>query len=104
MEKIVRSAYKWEGNSGREMNKIVLNELANKLQQIIGGTADVTHSTCAYIEDGGNYNIGNRRGRNIHFGVREHAMGAIINGISLYEDFCHFALHSWHFQTICCQA
>lgn len=90
MEKIVRSAYKWEGNSGREMNKIVLNELANKLQQIIGGTADVTHSTCAYIEDGGNYNIGNRRGRNIHFGVREHAMGAIINGISLYEDFLPF--------------
>ena len=48
------------------------------------------HSTCAFIEDGGNYNIGNRRGRNIHFGVREHAMAAICNGISLYEDFLPF--------------
>ena len=48
------------------------------------------HSSCAYIENGGNYNAGNRRGRNIHFGVREHAMGAIVNGISLYEDFLPF--------------
>ena len=90
MDKIVRLAYKCEGMSGRDMNQIILNEFALKLNQIIGGTADVMHSTKAFIENGGNYNAVNRRGRNIHFGVREHAMGAIINGISLYEDFISF--------------
>ena len=67
-----------------------MNEIADKLYQIVGGTADVTHSTGVLIENGGYYNTGNRRGRNIHFGVREHAMAAICNGISLYEDFIPF--------------
>lgn len=90
IEKMARSSYKWEGLSGREFNKIILNEFAEKLPQIVGGTADVMHSSGAYLTNGGNYNAGNRRGRNIHFGVREHAMGAIMNGISLYEDFLPF--------------
>ncbi len=89
-DKISRNLYKWEGKSGRELNKIILNEIADKLPQVVGGTADVIQTSFAYIEEGGNYNLGNRRGRNIHFGVREHAMAAIINGISLYEDFIPF--------------
>ncbi len=90
LEKLSRSSYKWEGHSGREINKIILNEIASKLTQIIGGSADVAWSTMAYIENGGNYNSANRRGRNIHYGVREHAMAGITNGISLYEDFIPF--------------
>lgn len=90
LDKLSRNVYKWEGLSGRELNKKILNEISDKLIQIVGGTADLMHSSCAYIENGGNYNAGNRRGRNIHFGVREHAMGAIVNGISLYEDFLPF--------------
>lgn len=90
LDKLSRNIYKWEGLSGRELNKKILNEISEKLIQIVGGTADLMHSSCAYIENGGNYNAGNRRGRNIHFGVREHAMGAIVNGISLYEDFLPF--------------
>ncbi len=90
LDKLSRNVYKWEGLSGRELNKKILNEVSEKLLQIVGGTADLMHSSCAYIENGGNYNSGNRRGRNIHFGVREHAMGAIVNGISLYEDFLPF--------------
>ena len=90
IEKVLKSAYKWEGMSGREVNEIILNEIAQKLGQIVGGTADVMHSTKAYIENGGNYSSANRRGRNIHFGVREHAMAGICNGISLYEDFIPF--------------
>ncbi len=89
-EKIARVNYKFEGLSGRNSNKIILNEIAQKLFQIIGGTADVLHSTNAVIENGGNYNSVNRRGRNIHFGLREHAMAAICNGICLYEDFLPF--------------
>ena len=90
IEKLSRSSYKWEGLSGRDLNNVVLNEFAQKLTQIVGGSADLMHSTKAFIENGGHYNVGNRRGRNIHFGVREHAMGAIVNGISLYEDFIPF--------------
>ncbi len=90
IDKLSRNAYKWEGLSGREINKIILNEICEKLYQVVGGTADVTQQSSTFIENVGNYNIGNRRGRNIHFGVREHAMGAIINGISLYEDFIPF--------------
>lgn len=87
LEKLSRNSYKWEGLSGREIGKIILNEIGEKLTQIVGGSADVSHSTGAILENGGNYNTGNRRGRNLHFGVREHAMGGIINGIALYEDF-----------------
>ncbi len=87
MDKLARNSYKWEGMSGRELNKIILNEICEKLPQLVGGTADVAQQSSCFLDNAGNYNIGNRRGRNIHFGVREHAMGAIINGISLYEDF-----------------
>lgn len=90
IEKMSRNSYKWEGMSGRELNKVVLNELSQKLTQIIGGSADVSHSTGAFIEDASNYNVVNRRGKNIHFGVREHAMAGICNGIALYEDFIPF--------------
>ena len=90
MDKFARLSYKCEGMSGRDINHILLNEFASKLIQIVGGTADVMHSSRCYIENGGNYNAVNRRGRNIHFGVREHAMSAIINGICLYEDFIPF--------------
>ncbi|MBO5022152.1 MAG: transketolase [Clostridia bacterium] len=90
IEKLVRNAYKWEGLSGRELNKQILNEIAEKLPQIIGGNADVSHTTGASIESASNYHSFNRRGKNIHFGVREHAMAGICNGIALYEDFIPF--------------
>lgn len=90
IEKLARNSYKWEGLSGRDLNKIILNEISQKLPQIIGGNADTAHSTKAVIEDASNYNVVNRRGKNIHFGVREHAMAGICNGIGLYEDFVPF--------------
>ncbi len=84
------SAEKLNDLSMRDMNGVVLNELAEKFAQIVGGTADLAPSTKAYLKDGGDYLAGNKRGRNLHFGVREHAMAAICNGISLYEDFLPF--------------
>ena len=89
-EKLARMSYKWEGLSGKEFNNYILNEFAEKMYQIVGGTADVMHSTNVFIDNGGNFNLGNRRGRNIHFGDREHAMAGICSGISLYEDFLPF--------------
>lgn len=91
LEKFARSSYKWEGLSGRELNKIVINEISTKLSQLVGGSADTNASCKTSIEKAGYYSLGNRRGRNIHFGVREHAMGAICNGIALYEDFYPYA-------------
>lgn len=76
--------------SMRDINSSMLNELAEKFQQIIGGAADVAASTKAILTNGGDFVAGNKRGRNLHFGVREHAMAAINNGIALYEDFLPF--------------
>lgn len=90
LEKLSRNSYKWEGLSGREVNKIILNELGDVLLQLIGGSADLANSTGAVLENCGNFNCGNRRGRNIRFGVREHAMAGIVNGLALYEDFIPF--------------
>ncbi|MBQ8844705.1 MAG: transketolase [Clostridia bacterium] len=89
-EKILKNESKWAGESLRKINGYVLNEFSKELLQIMGGTADLGPSTFAVIENGGKFSAGNRRGRNIHFGIREHAMGAICNGIALYEDFMVF--------------
>jgi transketolase C-terminal domain/subunit/nucleotide-binding universal stress UspA family protein len=50
----------------------------------MGGAADLAPSTHTLIEGGGNFEAGNRNGRNLHFGIREHAMGAILNGMALH--------------------
>ena len=90
IEKIAKNSYKWEELSGRAFNKIVLNEISERLHQVVGGTADVTPSSLAFLDNASKYQDGNRRGRNINFGVREHAMAGICNGIALYEDFIPF--------------
>jgi len=61
----------------------VLNFLARQTDLLFGGSADLFSSTKTYIEDGGDFNKNNYGGTNIWFGVREHAMGAILNGIAL---------------------
>lgn len=60
----------------------ILKSIANNYPFIIGGSADVTSSTYAKI-DGEDFTIDNRSGRNINFGVREHAMACICNGLAL---------------------
>ena len=62
----------------------VLNHLAGKIPMMIGGAADVGPSIKTMIDNAGDFTADNRSGRNLHFGVREHAMGAIFNGLSLY--------------------
>lgn len=60
-----------------------INALAPRLPQLLGGSADLAPSTKTLIDNGGDFAPG-RCARNIHFGVREHAMGAIINGLALH--------------------
>jgi len=61
----------------------VLNAIAAKLPELIGGSADLTGSNNTEIKGGG-------PGRNFHFGVREHGMGAALNGIALHRGFIPF--------------
>ena len=65
-------------NAGGE----ILNHLAKAAPKLITGSADLFGSTKNYIKDGGDYSAANPKGRNIWFGIREHAMGAICNGIA----------------------
>lgn len=69
-----------------------LNHLAKVLPGLIGGSADLASSNQAYLHDYGDFQQpGSPRGRNIRYGVREHAMGAISNGIALHGGLIPFA-------------
>jgi len=68
----------------------VLNAIATKLPELMGGSADLTGSNNTEIKGGGVFASGTRAGRNFHFGVREHGMGAALNGIALHRGFIPF--------------
>lgn len=68
--------------STREASGLVLNLLAGKIDNLIGGSADLGPSTKTIINSCGDFGFPDCTGRNIHFGVREHAMAAIANGIA----------------------
>ena len=74
-----------KGIAGREASGKVLNAIAKNVPWVIGGSADLTPSTKTRLtfEGAGDFTAGNYTGRNLHFGIREHAMGAILNGMSL---------------------
>ena len=67
----------------RETSSKILNSIIKNSNNILGGSADLFGACKNYIEDGGDFSDENYLGKNIFFGVREHAMGAILNGISL---------------------
>ena len=75
----------------RNSSGAVLNKVAKIVTNLVGGAADLAPSTKTYMKDLGDYFAGSRTGRNIHFGIREHAMSAICNGIQLHgglNAFC----------------
>ncbi|MDB2429011.1 transketolase [Akkermansiaceae bacterium] len=61
---------------------VVINAVAKAMPNLITGSADLYGSTKNYLKDGGDYSAATPEGRNIWFGIREHAMGAICNGIA----------------------
>ena len=73
--------------STREASGQVLSFLWDKINGLVGGSADLTPSNKTKPADMPVFNAENRKGRYIHFGVREHGMGAILNGIQLYGGF-----------------
>ena len=62
----------------------VLNLLADRLPNLMGGSADLAPSNKSYMKSKGDYSAADRTGVNMHFGIREHAMSAICNGMSLH--------------------
>lgn len=65
----------------RESSGVVINRLANIIPNFIGGSADLAPSNKTYMAGKGDFSAEDRSGRNLHFGVREHAMAAIVNGM-----------------------
>lgn len=70
--------------SGRDASGIVLNRLSKLMPNMFGGSADLGSSNKSILNDETYFAPDNRAGKNIHFGVREFAMGAIANGIALH--------------------
>ncbi len=68
----------------RQSSEVVLNKLAKVMPNMFGGSADLSPSNKSVMKDRGEYSKENPEGDNIHFGIREHAMTAIANGIYLH--------------------
>ena len=68
----------------------VLNAIAPKIPELIGGSADLTGSNNTEIKGAGVFSATNHAGRNFHFGIREHGMGAAMNGLALHGGFIPF--------------
>jgi len=72
-----------KGLASRDSGGKVLNALAKRVPWLIGGSADLAPSTKTDIKDEASFEPNNYAGRNFHFGVREHGMGGVVNGMAL---------------------
>ena len=72
-----------KGVATRKASGKMLNTIAAKLPLLIGGSADLSPSTDTILNDYESFSSENHSGRNFHFGIREHAMGSILNGLAL---------------------
>lgn len=80
-----------KGMATRAASGKVINALAERLPELIGGSADLTPSNNTWINNSPSFQANNRFGRNFHFGVREHGMGAIVNGMTLHGGVIPYA-------------
>ncbi|MBU2535340.1 MAG: transketolase [Chloroflexi bacterium] len=74
----------------RSASGLVMNALAPRIRSLVGGSADLSPSTKTNLTDYGAYSSGDYSARNLHFGVREHAMGAIASGMALHGGIIPF--------------
>jgi len=95
-----------KGVAGRDASATVLNAVAKKVPWLVGGSADLAPSTKTRLtfEGAGDFTAASYSGRNLHFGIREHGMGAVLNGMSLakvrpfgsgfliFSDYCRPAI------------
>ncbi len=71
----------------RKASGKVLNAIAGQIPFLMGGSADLSPSTDTILDQYESFSAENRDGRNFHFGIREHSMGAILNGMALTKGF-----------------
>ncbi len=83
--------------ASRKMGGAVLNSVAAVRPDLIGGSADLASSTNTLIADSGDFSRADRTARNIRFGVREHAMGAIVNGMTVHGGLRAFGATFFQF-------
>jgi transketolase len=81
----------------RDAGGTVMNAIANGLPELVGGSADLDPSTKTYLKNCGDFEPNNYGGRNVHFGVREHAMAAATNGIALHGGLLPFCATFFNF-------
>ena len=79
-----------KGMATRAASAKAINTLAGKIPELIGGSADLAPSTKTWIDGTPAFSQKTPEGRNFHFGVREHAMGAIVNGMAVHGGFIPF--------------
>jgi transketolase len=79
-----------KGMASRKASGKVLNSIADHIPNLIGGSADLTGSNNTNLDGKGIYSAENRSGRNLHYGVREHAMAAAMNGMALHGGVIPF--------------
>lgn len=72
-----------KGEASRKSSGTVLNAVAQAVPWLLGGSADLAPSTNTLLKGEDHFLPGHYKGRNLHFGIREHAMGAIVNGMAL---------------------
>ena len=73
-----------KGQATRNASGKVLNAVAGRIKNLVGGSADLAPSTKTLIKDGGDFQADHYDRRNLRFGVREHGMGGILNGMALH--------------------
>jgi len=73
-----------KGMATRDASAKAMNALAGRVQSLVGGSADLAPSTKTTLTAYGDMGMGSDCGRNLHFGVREHGMGAVVNGMALH--------------------
>ena len=81
----------------RDSGGSVMNAIAGALPELVGGSADLDPSTKTYLKDFGDFEPGSYAGRNIHYGVREHGMAAINNGMAMHGGLLPFGATFFNF-------
>jgi transketolase len=87
---ILSAAIKIESAATRSLSGEMIQKIAGIIPSLAGGSADLAGSTNSEIKGSAHVSAEDFSGRNIHFGIREHAMGAMMNGMSLYGFFIPF--------------
>jgi len=87
-EELIPSFTADNGNvASRAASGVVLNAIAPKVPELVGGSADLASSTNTIVKGAPSFTPSDHSGRNFHFGIREHGMGAIMNGMSVHRGF-----------------